>query len=84
MGECVICPSCVISGLPQQVGPLMQAAMKRVDLGLHPHTTAQYVRQFKVFLAFVLYSKLESVHSLQSFYYSSNFWPATPSAIVLL
>ena len=66
MGECVICPSCVISGLPQQVGPLMQAAMKRVDLGLRPHTTAQYVRQFKVFLAFVLYSKLESVHSLQS------------------
>ena len=44
----------------------MQAAMKRLDLGLRPHTTAQYVRQFKVFLAFVLYSKLESVHSLQS------------------
>ena len=66
MGGCVTSPSFIISGLSQQAGSLMQAAMKRLDQGLRPHTTMQYVRQFKVFLAFVLHSKLESLVSVQT------------------
>ena len=56
----------MISGLPQSSGLLMQAAMKRVDQGLQPHTNSQYVRQFKVFMAFVLHSKLESWDGVQT------------------
>ena len=66
MGGRVTSPSFIISGLSQQAGSLMQAAMKRLDQGLRPHTTMQYVRQFKVFLAFVLHSKLESLVSVQT------------------
>ena len=66
MGGCVTCASIVISHLSQPSGSLMQAAMRRLDQGLRPHTTMQYVRQFKVFMAFVLYTKIESLDSVQT------------------
>ena len=40
--------------------------MKRLEQGLPPHTTVQYTRQFKVFLAFVLQSRLQSLTSMQT------------------
>ena len=38
----------------QHCAELLQAALHRMDMGLRPHTTRQYQRQFRLFLAFAI------------------------------
>ena len=44
----------IFEGLPTDSSGALEAALRRVQMGLGPHARKQYKRQFKLLLAFVV------------------------------
>ena len=55
MGSCISSFISCILDLPAVMKPLLQRALVTVHQSIRPHIRAQYLRQFKLFLAFVLF-----------------------------
>ena len=53
-------------GIPNTMGMWFHQAMATVQKGLRPHTRAQYVRQFKLFVAFMLQFRCKEWDSVSS------------------
>ena len=57
MGYCPSSFACCFLDIPNALGRWFCQAMGTVQKGLRPHTRAQYIKQFKLFVAFMLQYK---------------------------
>ena len=66
MGYCPSSFACCFLDIPNALGRWFYQAMGTVQKGFRPHTRAQYIKQFKLFVAFMLQYKCKKWDSVSS------------------